>query len=77
MKPSASFQGMIDRREMLRHCLRGSAVASLLGIVGWLAARTLRGGCAKAHPCGECPLLSGCDLPQAQAHKQAAPPRHG
>jgi hypothetical protein len=79
MKQSDSFNSMIARREMLRRCLRGTAFAGLAGVTTWLVARSIRGGaCLKSHPCNACPLVSGCELPKAQAHKQAhpSPPGH-
>jgi len=56
---------MIKRREILRSCLRGGSLVLLGGIVSLLGLRGTRGNCLRAHPCGNCPLFSGCDLPKA------------
>ncbi len=61
---------MIHRREFLRNGLRGGALALLGGAASMLAWRSSRGNCARTHPCGACPLFSGCVLPKAVDAKQ-------
>ncbi len=77
MKHSKSFNDVIARREMLRRCLRGGGLAAVGGLAAWLAARSLRAGCLRANPCGDCPWFSGCDLPKAREAKSPSNPRSG
>ena len=56
---------MINRRELLRSCLRGGGLVLLGGIACVLGWRGTRGDCPRPHTCGGCPLFSGCDLQKA------------
>ena len=71
MKEPASFSNMIARREMLRRCLRGGGLASLGGLVVWLGARSIRSGCTRANPCGECPLFTDCGESKARDARES------
>ena len=61
---------MKQRREILRDGLRWGALLTVGGAASLLGWRSLRGDCAKAHPCGGCPLFSGCDLSKALETKK-------
>ncbi len=56
---------MINRRQILRSCLRGIGLVLLGGIATILGWRGTSSNCLRAHPCGACPLFSGCELPKA------------
>jgi len=60
---------MKNRRDILLNCLRGGALLALGGMAVRLACRS-HDSCARANPCGACPLLDGCALPKAQDAKK-------
>ena len=66
MKPPESTSGMNHRRDILRGCLRCGGLLAIGGVASALGWRSLHGNCQQTAPCGVCPLLSACDLPQAR-----------
>ena len=63
-----------ERREFLRTTLRLAATAGILGATGFAVLRTDRQSCARTFVCGQCPVLGGCDLPQAERFRAEAGP---
>lgn len=59
-----------DRRKFLLTVLRGGAAALLVG--GTIALTGRRGECVNNQVCGGCGQREECDLPAAQAFKEAA-----
>jgi hypothetical protein len=64
---------MKSRREILRTWARGGGLLALGGIATVLGWRSVRGTCPRSHPCGGCPLFSGCELPKALANRPPSP----
>ena len=60
---------MLQRRDILRSCLRGGGLLALGGVAALLGTRTLSGSCLRTNPCGGCPLFTGCELPKAKDSK--------
>lgn len=65
---------MKSRREILRDCARGGGLLALAGVTAVLGWRSLRGNCPRSHPCGGCPLFTGCELPKALENRLPQPP---
>ncbi len=62
-----------DRRELLRTLGRYGLAAGLTAVGGALALRsreTPPEACTRDERCGGCPVLRGCGLPPARAHKE-------
>ena len=58
---------MIKRREIMRNGLRVGGLTVLAALAAALGVRRLRQEeCRKMNPCGDCPLLSNCELPRAR-----------
>jgi hypothetical protein len=69
MNASQSIRTMNHRRDILRGCLRCGGLLALGGVASALGWRSVHGKCLRTAPCGACPLVSGCGLPQAMESK--------
>ncbi len=63
-----------SRRQMFRRCLRYAALGGLALLSAGVLARGTdsrrKGPCARPLPCGGCPALARCRLPQALSAKR-------
>ena len=64
---------MKSRREILLNCARGGGLLALGGVAAVLGWRSLHGTCLRSHPCGACPLFTGCELPKALENRPPTP----
>ncbi|MEI7908457.1 MAG: hypothetical protein WCK77_02360 [Verrucomicrobiota bacterium] len=74
MNTPESTSAMIQRRDILRGCLRCGGLLALGGVAASLGWHSLHGECQRTNPCGGCPLFDGCGLPKARDVKSQASP---
>jgi len=67
--------GMHKRRDILHGGLRWGGLLVLGGVASALGWRSRDVTCVRTNPCGACPALAGCALPQAHAAKNTTRPQ--